>query len=414
MPVEEVWKKIPRYPKYEASTLGRIKNIETDNILVPTFRGEYQSVGVNKGTKTVHYLVALAFVPNPDKKKTVDHKNRNRTDNRVENLEWATRKEQAENRKKVALERKQEISARPVWRIDKDTNEIIERYMSLREAAQWVFDNNLTTIREFNEGNNLKTSICAVCRGKNGSAYNFKWKYCEDNVINHEGEIWRIIPPEFIHGTKGYKVSNYGQVMNVKGRRLEGGINQGGYLNVKMCKNCYLVHRLVAQAFLPNPENKPFVNHINGKKDDPRLENLNWMTEKENAQHAVEAGLNKLGKGVIQYDMNNNKIAEYKSQSEASRKTGITRSSIGLCVSGNRKSVGGFVFVDNSYGTSFGRRNNTGKKVIQYDLNMNKLNEFDSVMEAGRILNICYGTIGSCCNHGRSSTAGGFKFEFAD
>ena len=414
MSAEEVWKKIPRYPKYEASTLGRIKNIETHNILVPSLSGEYQTVGVNKDTKTIHYLVALAFVPNPDKKKTVDHKNRNRTDNRPENLEWATRKEQAANRKPVALERKQEISARPVWRLDKDTNERIERYISLREATQWVFDNNLTKVKEFNGGQNLKTAICAVCRGKQGYAYNYKWTYCEDNVINHEGEIWKNIPPEFIHGTKGYKVSSYGQIENRTGRRSECGINQSGYKNVKISENQYLVHRLVAQAFLPNPENKPFVNHINGKKDDPRLENLNWMTQKENSEHAVEAGLHKLGKGVIQYDMNNNKIAEFKSQSEASRKTGILRSSIGMCVSGNHKSAGGFVFVDNSYGTSFGRRNNTGKKVIQYDLNMNKLNEFDSAMEAGRVLNICSGTIGSCCNHGKCSTAGGFKFEFAD
>lgn len=413
MSVEEVWKKIPRYPKYEASTLGRIKNIETDNILVPSLNGEYHTVGVNKDTKTIHYLVAVTFIPNPEKNKTVDHKNRNRTDNRVENLEWATRKEQAENRQKVALERKQEISARPAWRIDKDTNERIERYMSLREAVQWVFDNKHTTVKEFNGGNNLKTAICRVCRGKQGCAYNFKWKYCEDNVINHEGEIWKNIPPKFIHGTKGYKVSSYGQIENRTGRRSECGINQSGYKNVKISEHQYLVHRLVAQAFLPNPENKPFVNHINGKKDDPRLVNLNWSTNKENAQHAVETGLNKSGKGVIQYDMNNNKIAEYKSQSEASRKTGINRSRIGMCVSGNYKSAGGFVFVDNSSGTSFNRKNNTGKRVVQYDLNMNKLNEFGSAMETGRVLNICYSTILSCCNHGRSSTAGGFKFEFA-
>tara|TARA_Y100000389_G_scaffold198551_1_gene235267 strand:+ start:60 stop:398 length:339 start_codon:yes stop_codon:yes gene_type:complete len=112
--------------------------------------------------------------------------------------------------------------------------------------------------------------------------------------------------------------------------------------------------------------------------------------------------------------MNNNKIAEYKSQSEASRKTGIPRSSIGMCVSGNYKSAGGFVFIDNSSGTSFSRKNNTGKKIIQYDLNMNKLNEFDSALEAGRVLNICSRTIVSFCNHGMSSTEGGFKFEFAD
>ncbi len=70
-----------------------------------------------------------------------------------------------------------------------------------------------------------------------------------------------------------------------------------GYFSVSICKDgrreTLLIHRLIAQAFIPNPENKPEVNHINGIKGDFSIKNLEWCTKKENIQHAVNTGLKK-------------------------------------------------------------------------------------------------------------------------
>lgn len=100
---------------------------------------------------------------------------------------------------------------------------------------------------------------------------------------------------------KGYKVSDTGLVLRKDGR---------GYQNLKKHKRGYmlchisdegtkkwmLVHRIVAELFIPNPDNKPQVNHINGDKSDNCVSNLEWVTNNENRQHAVEHNL--IAKGM--------------------------------------------------------------------------------------------------------------------
>ncbi len=95
-----------------------------------------------------------------------------------------------------------------------------------------------------------------------------------------------------VPGFAGYYVNPRGQVKGRFGRPLHPGhIGQTGYLKVNLgVGNSISVHRVVALAFIPNPENKPQVNHRNGDKGDNRVENLEWVTGKENTHHARRAG----------------------------------------------------------------------------------------------------------------------------
>ena len=154
-------------------------------------------------------------------------------------------------------------------------------------------------------------------------------------------EIWKQID-----GFDGYFVSNLGRVAS-KNCVLKQMENKDGYLKVNIRKNnrqfTKTVHRLVASAFIPNDNSFPQVNHKDENKKNNCTTNLEWCDEKYNANYGtLISRLQEIrGKRVLQIKCKIG-IKEFISVSDASRETGISRSSISACCRGKRKSAGGF------------------------------------------------------------------------
>ncbi len=115
----------------------------------------------------------------------------------------------------------------------------------------------------------------------------------------------------------------------------------------KVRKNQF-IHRLMCQGFIENPMNKPYVNHIDGNKQNNNLSNLEWATPRENSKHAVDTGLTThlhCERKVLQYDINMNLLGEFKSLKEAYIVTGVAHQNISKVVRGLRKTAGNYIWV---------------------------------------------------------------------
>lgn len=166
-----------------------------------------------------------------------------------------------------------------------------------------------------------------------------------------------------IAGYPGYEVTSDGMVYSSRsGRFLKPSRQTNGYLSVELAgdggRKRVLVHRIVAKAFVPNPDNLPQVNHINERRDDNRAENLEWVTPWQNIHHGTciarrmahtdysTESRKQLARNMSRRTWKKTKNIDtgevFPNAMEASRAYGVPHSNICECGRGLRKSAGGY------------------------------------------------------------------------
>ena len=152
-----------------------------------------------------------------------------------------------------------------------------------------------------------------------------------------------------IEGFEKYEVSNLGKVRNMKtGKILKPILRRDGYLVLCLYghnkQKHLLLHRIIATAFVDNPDEKPCVNHIDENKLNNDLSNLEWCSVRENNVHGTRMKriAEKRFKKVIQLDLNDNVLNVFESIKQAGQETGVFATSISACCNGRIKSSGGF------------------------------------------------------------------------
>ncbi len=153
-----------------------------------------------------------------------------------------------------------------------------------------------------------------------------------------------------IKGFENYLIFPTGKIYSLKRNKyMKLYCNLKGYYRVSLCKSGKVYYkkiaRLVAQAFIPNPDNKPEVNHKDGIKANNNVSNLEWATPKENTQHAIRMRLIDLSipVGVFNY-ITGKSLSIHPSQYDAARMYGVSQGNISEVLAGKRNHTGGLTF----------------------------------------------------------------------
>src|SRR4029078_6674492 len=226
----EIWKEIPN-SYYSVSNYGNVIN-DCNQLISPKVNGGgYSEISLIKNNKVttnmVHRLVAQAFIPNTNNKPTVDHIDKTRTNNHVDNLRWFTYKEQSNNRKKI----NRSIIITTNIKCENISNGEIIIYDDIEKIVNFIIENNLSKTHD------LKKIIKILRRYLNGYRRNtylgYKWTYVKDQ--EKENEEWKSIRILYPNATNCF-VSNLGRYKNEQGHIYTGFINSG-YTRVSVCKN---------------------------------------------------------------------------------------------------------------------------------------------------------------------------------
>lgn len=289
-----IWKDMTEFDgKYKVSNTGIIwSNIRNKELKCYKTRFGYIAINLRgKSHYCIHRLVAEMFIPNTFNKIQVNHKNEDKTDNRVENLEWVS---PSENVSKTFDNNKRKRGWKKVHQLDKDGN-IINTFNSIIDAARYV--------------NRIPSSISKALKNPKHICDGFKWRYADKNMINKDTRPISI--------NNKYEITDDGDVYSTKTKTwLKPRVDGFGYKHIKFTNNRktknYQIHTLVALTYIGNPSNKnDIVNHIDGIPSNNHYSNLEWTTRAINTKHGYD--INQSRKPVSQYSLDGTLIKTYES-----------------------------------------------------------------------------------------------------
>lgn len=293
-------------------------------------------VGSKKRKQRIHRLVALHFVNNLDASKctTVNHKDGNKFNNNYLNLEWVTPQDNSNHA--VSTESYRPSHTSSVHQIG-TTGNIVNTFDSIVEAAKH------TGIS--------KSMISHCCGGRavkstDSKGIVYRWQFVEDTQIDDVP-----INAKSVSGFENYTVTTDGQVYSLrkKGYLIQR-VTEDGYMSVCLKtptrKENFVVHRLVADIYLPKDSDRPIVNHKDSNRRNNHVSNLEYVTLRENSIHSSKTGNNaKLKKPVKMIDpVKKIIIATFASVAEASITTKINVMSISCCCNKKYRLAGGYLW----------------------------------------------------------------------
>ena len=287
------WKDIPldNYGQlYQVSDSGLIRNKKTNKLRKQT-QGKYMYLALNYKGKTknclVHRLVALAFIPNdnPDRKQ-VNHIDGDHYNNNVDNLEWVTAKEDTQHSLNNKLSKGRSVKVRCLTK----EGEEVAIYNNILEASKATGAND--------------RHISCVCRGKRITTGGYKWEYVdEDYDLNNSSKTIEPYGKQYLHYTN-YIWTPDGKCYSKHSKKYLLGKKTPTGSVISPCfegkKTDVAIHRVIAELYVPNPNNYGYVLHKNKDIYDNRVSNLLWHkntsyknikvenTEKETASPSEE------------------------------------------------------------------------------------------------------------------------------
>lgn len=326
---------------YKVNKTGEVYSTLSKIILKPHVRNGYLTVCLYNGKEDVkknvpiHRIMGLTYFDENvvnDKKYVINHKDGNKLNNNLDNLEVITTKENVQHAHDTKLIN---VHKKAVLQYDLKGN-FIKEYSAIDDA-----------VKELNIKDN---HISEVCKGTRKTSNGFIWKYkAEEN--NNLLDEFNIDEYTQITDFPSYYLNKDGKLYNLKSKKyLKPQLTESGYYKIKLVDGSnskdYYIHRLVASYFVknPNPDKYDVVNHKDMNKTNNNADNLEWLDNKSNSIHSKQNLKSGNYKKVKQYDLDGNFIKEYDSAKEAGQENNMDNSGISKCCKNVMKSYRGFIW----------------------------------------------------------------------